>query len=91
MPSKLSAAEIARYRSSMAGAAALVGHVPRLALGGRDRYGLAAAAAEVLLIICNYFNTKLERRQIIYQAYEQTAKHQAVVRLLITALSRFWA
>ena len=38
---------MARYRSSMFGAAALVGHVPRLALGGRDRYGLAAEAARV--------------------------------------------
>lgn len=47
MPARLSAAEVARYRSSMAGAAALVGHVPRLALGGRNRYGLAAAAAQV--------------------------------------------
>lgn len=46
MPARLSAAEVARYRSSMAGAAALVGHVPRLALGGRNRYGLAAAAAQ---------------------------------------------
>ena len=47
MPARLSAAEVARYRASTLGAAALVGHVPRLALGGRDRYGLAAAAAQV--------------------------------------------
>jgi len=68
---------------------ALVGHVPRLALGGQDRYGLAAAAAEVLLMMCKYFNTKLEGRQSIYQAYEKTARQQAVVvRLLITALPR---
>lgn len=48
VPSRLSAEEVARWRSSRAGVMAMVGHVPRLALGGRDRYGLgAAAAAEV--------------------------------------------
>ncbi len=45
MPSRLSPEEVARWRSGRAGVMAMVGHVPRLALGGRDRYGLAAAAA----------------------------------------------
>lgn len=45
VPTKVTAAELARWRSSKVGIASMVGHVPRMAWGSRDRYGLAAAAA----------------------------------------------
>ena len=47
-PTKLTEAELARYRSTVYGMAAAVGRVPRMSFG-RDRYAMAASAAQVLL------------------------------------------
>jgi len=53
VPSRLSPEEVARWRSSRLGVMAMVGHVPRLSGGGRDRYGLhAATSAAVSLWPC---------------------------------------
>lgn len=60
---------MAAYRSSKLGVAALVGHVPRLALGGRNRYGLAAAAAEVS-VVCGH-------PIFFVRPHEQAASHLA--------------
>lgn len=45
-PTKLTEAELARYRSTVYGMAAAVGRVPRMSFG-RDRYAMAASAAQV--------------------------------------------
>ena len=45
-PSKLTDAELARYRTTVYGMAAAMGRVPRMSFG-RDRYGMAAAAVQV--------------------------------------------
>ena len=45
-PTKLTEAELARYRSTVYGMAAAVGRVPRMSFG-RDRYAMAASAVQV--------------------------------------------
>ena len=50
-PSKLTEAELLRYRSTVYGMAAAMGRVPRMSFG-RDRYGMAAAAVQVRPVVC---------------------------------------